>query len=69
MNKTEERPAALSMRDIRGDLVTVKEVADYMHISKGTVYNLIKDGELSAVKARGNMIRLNREQVCDYFGL
>lgn len=69
MNKTEERPAALSMKDIREDLVTVKQVADCMHISKGTVYNLIKDGQLSAVKVRGNMIRLNRNQVCNYFGL
>lgn len=69
MNKIEERPAALSMKDIREDLVTVKQVSDCMHISKGTVYNLIKDGQLSAVKVRGNMIRLNRDQVCNYFGL
>lgn len=69
MSTTDERPAGLSMRDIRDDLVTVTQVSKCMHISKGTVYNLIKDGQLSAVKVRGNMIRLNREQVCNYFGL
>ncbi|MFQ7392165.1 MAG: helix-turn-helix domain-containing protein [Collinsella aerofaciens] len=51
------------------ELVTVKQVADCLQVSKGTIYNLIKDGQLTAVKVRGNMIRLNRDQVCAHFGL
>ena len=57
-----------SLRDLQ-ELVTVKQVAECLQISKGTVYNLIKDGSLRAVKIRGNIIRLNREEVCSYFGL
>lgn len=57
-----------SLRDL-GELVTVKQVADYLQVSRGTVYNLVKEGKLSAVKVRGNMIRLNRDSVCAYFGL
>lgn len=69
MNMTEERPAVLDIKSMQEPLVTVKQVADCMQISKGTVYNLIKDGQLKAVKVRGNMVRLNRDQVCSYFGL
>lgn len=58
----------LSLRDMQ-ELVTVKQVADCLQVSKGTIYNLIKDGQLTAVKVRGNMIRLNRDQVCAHFGL
>lgn len=57
-----------SLRDMQ-ELVTVKQVADCLQVSKGTIYNLVKDGQLTAVRVRGNMIRLNRDQVCSYFGL
>lgn len=57
-----------SLRDMQ-ELVTVSQVAECMQISKGTVYNLVRDGKLPAVKVRGNMIRLNRDAVCSYFGL
>ena len=59
---------ARSLRDMQ-ELVTVSQVAECMQISKGTVYNLVRDGKLPAVKVRGNMIRLNRDAVCSYFGL
>lgn len=51
------------------ELVTVKQVANCLQVSRGTVYNLVKDGKLKAVKVRGNMIRLNRDEVCAYFDL
>lgn len=57
-----------SLRDMH-ELVTVSQVAECMQVSKGTVYNLVKEGKLPAVKVRGNMIRLNRDAVCSYFGL
>lgn len=68
MKSTERQEAPCSLKDLQ-ELVTVKQVADCLQISKGTVYNLVKDGQLSAVRIRGNMIRLNRDQVCRYFGL
>lgn len=68
MNGTKEQAATCSLRDMQ-ELVTVKQVADCLQVSKGTIYNLVKDGQLAAVKVRGNMIRLNRDQVCSHFGL
>ena len=63
-----ETAAIQSLRDMQ-ELVTVKQVAERLQVSRGTVYNLVKDGKLKAVKVRGNMIRLNRDEVCAYFGL
>lgn len=68
MATTETTCTAQSLRDMR-ELVTVKQVADCLQVSRGTVYNLVKDGKLKAVKVRGNMIRLNRDEVCAYFDL
>ena len=56
-----------SLRDME-ELVTVKQVAKCAQVCKGTIYSLIKDGELHAIKLRG-AIRLNRDEVCAYFGL
>ena len=68
MNNKATGATVLSLRDMQ-ELVTVKQVADCLQVSKGTIYNLIKDGQLTAVKVRGNMSRLNRDQVCAHFGL
>ncbi len=68
MSSTTNSDTVCSLRSLQ-ELVTVKQVADCLQVSKGTIYNLIKDGQLTAVKVRGNMIRLNRDQVCAYFGL
>ncbi len=57
-----------SLRSMK-ELVTVKQVSECTQVSQGTIYRLIKDGQLEAVKVRGNMIRLNRDKVCAYFGL
>ena len=51
------------------ELVTVRQVADCLPISRATTYNLIKDGKLKAVRVRGRMLLLNRDEVCAYFGL
>ncbi len=68
MATTETTCTAQSLRDMN-ELVTVKQVANCLQVSRGTVYNLVKDGKLKAVKVRGNMIRLNRDEVCAYFDL
>ena len=51
------------------ELVTVKQVAEAAQVSKQTVYNLIKDGRINAVNVRGRTFRLNRDEICNYFGL
>lgn len=56
-----------SLRDM-GELVTVKQVAECAQVCRNTIYSLIKDGELHAVRLRG-AIRLNRDEVCSYFGI
>lgn len=68
MNATESSTTACSLKAINSDLVTVKQVANALQVSTGTVYNLIKSGELRAVKLHG-AIRLNRDEVCNYVGL
>ncbi|MCI8425596.1 MAG: excisionase family DNA-binding protein [Adlercreutzia sp.] len=51
------------------ELVTVRQVAECVQLSRATIYNLVKDGKLRAVRVRGRTIRLNRDEVCAYFGL
>lgn len=67
MESTESKAVQRSLRDME-ELVTVKQVATCAQVCKGTIYSLIKDGELHAIKLRG-AIRLNRDEVCAYFGL
>lgn len=64
---TEMKPIKQSLRDM-GELVTVKQVAACAQVCRGTIYALVKDGTLNAVRLRGS-IRLNRDEVCNYFGL
>lgn len=35
-------------------LYTPLEVADYLHVSRGTIYNLLKNGEIESVKVGRN---------------
>lgn len=67
MKQTNELTEPLNLKDLQ-DVVTVKQVANCLQVSRGTIYSLINDGQLKAVKVRGS-IRLNRDQVCSYFGL
>lgn len=45
--------------------MTVKEVADRLRVSKMTVYRLIKDGSLPAVRF-GRSFRVDRTEANDY---
>ena len=45
--------------------MTVREVADLMRISSMTVYRMIKDGQLGAVRI-GKGYRVPRRDVADY---
>lgn len=59
---------AQSLRSMN-ELVTVRQVADCLPLSRATIYNLVKDGKLKAVRVRGRMLLLNRDEVCAFFGL
>ena len=48
-------------------LARVSEVAKSVGLSVGTIYKLIADGDITAVKVRG-ALRVHRESVLDYFG-
>lgn len=37
---------------IKKEIVTIKEVKDYLKVSKSTIYDLIKTEQLEAVKIR-----------------
>jgi excisionase family DNA binding protein len=46
-------------------LMTVKEVADILRISRFSVYNLVKRGDLPAVKVL-NKLRFSHQNIEDY---
>lgn len=50
-------------------LLTVSQVAeDIFGVSERTVYRMIEDGQISAVKVRGS-VRINRDSLFEQFGL
>lgn len=54
------------MTDLSGEeFMTVKEVADKLHVSKMTVYRMVESGDLKAVKV-GRSIRLIRRSLWNY---
>jgi excisionase family DNA binding protein len=46
-------------------LYTPKQVADYLHVSRGTIYSLISRREIDSIKVGRNR-RFTAEQVKDY---
>ncbi len=48
------------------EIMTVQEVADYLRLSKDSVYKLVKTGELPAAKIL-NKLRFDRTSVEAYF--
>ena len=42
------------------DILTIREVADYLKVTERTLYRLVQDGKLPAFKV-GNSWRLRRE--------
>jgi excisionase family DNA binding protein len=47
---------------MKREIITVVQVADYVQISKKSVYNLVKEGKLSAFKVL-NRLRFSKEIV------
>ena len=47
------------------DLWTVKEVASYLHISVGHIYNLVSKDEIPYRK-RGNILRFVPQEIFDW---
>ncbi len=54
-----EKPEAIQV-------MTVQEVADYLRLSKDSVYKLVKTGELPAAKIL-NKLRFRKTSVEEYF--
>ena len=51
--------------EMRSKMMTVQEVADYLRISRFSVYNMVKKGELPAMKVL-NKLRFNLEDLEQY---
>lgn len=54
------------MARIENDILTVKEVAEYLRIGERSVYKLIKLGKVPAVRIL-NKWRINKIQIDDIF--
>lgn len=46
-------------------LYTTNQVADYLHVSRGTIYSLVSRNEISSIKVGRNR-RFTAEQVKEY---
>ena len=46
-------------------MMTVKEVAEHLGVSRGLVYKLVSDGELDSYRV-GSTIRITPEQLREY---
>lgn len=44
------------------ELLTVREVAGYLHITRQTIYNMVNDGRLKSVRI-GKLVRFRRSDV------
>lgn len=52
-------------KEVISKMMTVQEVADYLRISRFSVYNMVKKGELPAMKVL-NKFRFNLENIEQY---
>ena len=48
------------------DLLTVREAASQLGVSSSTVYRLISNGAISAVRVSDQVVRVRRQSVIDY---
>ena len=55
----------MSTRFTQARLLTVNEVADLLRVSRMTVYRLIKEGQLAAIRV-GRNYRLREDDVDEY---
>jgi excisionase family DNA binding protein len=55
----------MSTRFTNARLLTVNEVADLLRVSRMTVYRLIKDGQMKAIRV-GRNYRLREDDVDEY---
>ena len=56
---------AMSDTNLNHRMLTVIEVAEYLHLRKETIYRLIKVGQLKAVKV-GGAVRIEYDELMDY---
>lgn len=58
-------PESLQMNSEHLTILTVKEVAEYLHLSEAKVYRLASGGGLPAVRI-GKTWRFPKDQLCDW---
>ena len=52
---------------VEHELMTIKEVADYLRVSDATVYRLMRNGELPSIKfSAKRFTRIRRSDLNDY---
>jgi excisionase family DNA binding protein len=52
---------------VEHELMTIKEVADYLRVSEATIYRLMKTGELPSIKfSAKRFTRVRRSNLMDY---
>jgi excisionase family DNA binding protein len=61
------RATAKEIESMRTRLLTLREVADYLHVHPGTVYRLVKKGELQGLRV-GRDFRFDLRVVEDWIG-
>jgi excisionase family DNA binding protein len=62
--RTEERIAG---EDLLPEFLTVAELAEIVRIDKKTIYAAIKRGEIPGARRVGNVIRVHRRTVLDWW--
>lgn len=65
-NSGEDKVTMQSNEPAMPSVMTVQEVADYLRLSKDSVYKLVKKGELPAAMIL-NKLRFDRTTVEEYF--
>jgi excisionase family DNA binding protein len=63
--RTPTIPPHMSTRFTQAKLLTVNEVADLLRVSRMTVYRLIKEGQMKALRV-GRSYRLREDDVDEY---
>ena len=66
--RQEGRPSIDTANDAMPPLYTVTEVADYLHVSRSTVYRLIEDGSLRGTRI-GQALRFTPDNIRELIAL
>ena len=65
--KMRGRATTKKIESLRTRLLTLREVADYLHVHPGTVYRMVKKGELRGLRV-GRDFRFDMRVLEDWIG-